>query len=123
MRSPESISHLFCFLATPFRDVLRGREPVGRAQACVNAGAVQVGADVTKVVPASAEKASAVVAEPPKAEAAPAVGPQPEEPAVAAESQQGSAAKPRKRCRPKKAEGEGKAEAKPGKRQKSLFDF
>ena len=46
---------------------------------------------------------------------------------MAAESQPGSAAKPegRKRGRPKKVEGEGKSEAKPGagKRQKSLFDF
>jgi hypothetical protein len=83
-----------------------------------------VGADVTKVVPASAEKASDVEAEPPRAEpVAPAVGPQPEEAAVAAERPEGSAAKPRKRGRPKKAESEGKAEAKPGKRQKSLFDF
>jgi hypothetical protein len=66
---------------------------------------VLVGADVTKVVQVSAENASAVEAAPPKVEAAvPAVGPQPEEPAAAAESQQGSAAKP-------------------GKRQKSLFDF
>jgi len=78
-------------------------------QARVDADAVQVGADVTKVVPASAEKASDVETEPPRA--------------VAAESQPGSAAKPRKRGRPKKAESEGKGEAKPGKRQKSLFDF
>jgi hypothetical protein len=101
-----------------------GGTPLTRApQARADAGAVQVGAGVTEAVPASAEEVSAVVAEPPKMEAAPAVGLQPEEPAVAAESQQGSAAKPRKRGRPKKAEGEGKAEAKPGKRQKSLFDF
>jgi len=48
------------------------------------------------------------------------------EPATVPEGQKGSAAKPedRKRGRPKKAENEGKAEAKPaGKRQKSLFDF
>jgi replication factor C large subunit len=102
-----------------------GGTPLERApQAQADAGAVLVGADVTKVVPVSAEKASVVEAEPPKAEpVAPAVGPQPEEPAVAAESQPGSEAKPRKRGRPKKAESEGKAEAKPGKRQKSLFDF
>ena len=108
-------------LATPFRNVLRGRAPVGRAQA--DAGAVQVGADVTMAVQASAEKASAVGAEP----VAPAVGPQPEEPAAAAGGQEATAAKTegRKRGRPKKAESEGKAEAKPGagKRQKSLFDF
>jgi hypothetical protein len=77
--------------------VLRGREPVGRAQAQADAGAVQVDADVTNAVQVSAEKASDV-------EAAPAVGPQPEEPAVAAERPEGSASKP-------------------GKRQKSLFDF
>jgi hypothetical protein len=115
VRSPESISHLFCFLATPFRDVLRGREPVGRAQACVDAGAVQVGADVTKVVPASAENASDV-------EATPAVGPLPEEPAAAAGGPEGNTAKLEgcKRGRQKKAESDGKMEAKPrvGKRQK-----
>jgi replication factor C large subunit len=87
----------------------------------VDAGAVQVGAGVTEAVPASAEKASAVEEEPLKVEAVPPVGPQPE--TTAAENQPGSAAKPRKRGRPKKAESEGKAEAKPGKRQKSLFDF
>jgi replication factor C large subunit len=90
------------------------------------AGAVQVGAGVTEVVQASAEKASAVRAELPRSEAAPAVGPMPEETAAAPESQPGSATKPegRKRGRPKKAESEGKAEAKPtAKRQKSLFDF
>jgi len=83
---------------------------------------VQVGTGVTKVVPASAENASAVEAEPPRAEAAPPVQ---EGPAVAAESQLGSAARPegRKSDRSKKAKSEGKAEAKPGKRQKSLFDF
>ncbi len=83
-----------------------------------------VGAEVTEAVQASAEKSSET--EPLKVEAAPAVGPQPEEPAAAAESQQGSVAKPEgcKRGRPKKAESEGKAEAKPAaKRQKSLFDF
>jgi len=55
-------------------------------------------------VQVSAGKASYVEAEPPKMEAAPAVGPQPEEPAVAAERPERSATKP-------------------GKRQKSLFDF
>jgi|GEM_PF-3492082 len=119
---PRSSDERRTILATPFRDVLRGRAPVGRAQAQADASVVQVGADVTKVVPASAEKAIAVVAEPPKVEpVAPAVGPLPE--ATAAESQPGSATKPRKRGRPKKVESEGKAEAKPGKRQKSLFDF
>jgi replication factor C large subunit len=88
-----------------------------------DAGAVQVGAGVTEAVQASAEKA---VVEPPRTEASPAGGPQPEEPVAAPESQPGSAAKPegRKRGRPKKAESEGKAEAKStAKRQKSLFDF
>jgi len=78
---------------------------------------------VTEAVQASAENASAVVAEPLMVEAAPPVQ---EEPVVAAESQPGSGAKPegRKRGRPKKAESEGKAEARPtAKRQKSLFDF
>ena len=56
--------------------------------------AVLVGAGVTGAVPTMAEKASAVEAVPPVQE----------EPGVAAESQLGSAAKP-------------------GKRQKSLFDF
>jgi len=101
-----------------------GGTPLERApQARADAGAVQVGADVTGVVPASAEKASAVETEPHKAEAA--APPVQEEPAVAAESQPGSVARPegRKRGRPKKAVSEGKAEAKPGKRQKSLFDF
>jgi hypothetical protein len=82
----------------------------------VDASVVQVGVDVTMTVQASDEKANAV-------EAAPAVGPKPE--TTAAESQQGSAAKPegRKRWRSKKAESEGKAEAKPtAKRQKSRFD-
>jgi hypothetical protein len=85
-----------------------------------------VGAGVAEAVKVKADEASAVVAEPKRAEAVPVVGPQPEEPAKAAESRQGSAAKPegRKRSRPKKAESEGKAEAKAtGKRQKSLFDF
>jgi hypothetical protein len=75
-----------------------------------------LGADMTKVVPASAENASAVEAAPPRAKAdAPPV---PEEPATTADGQQGIAARPeaRKRGRSKKAE------AKPGKRQKSLFD-
>jgi hypothetical protein len=63
------------------------------------------------------------VADLPKAEAASAVGPLPVEPVAAPESQPGSATKSPKRGRPKKAESEGKAEAKPGKRQKSLFDF
>ncbi|MDD2835147.1 MAG: hypothetical protein PHY05_03265 [Methanothrix sp.] len=82
---------------------------------------------MTEAVQASAEKSSET--EPLKVEAAPAVGPQPEEPAVVAESQSGSAAKPegRKRGRPKKTESEGKTEKKTpvatGKRQKSLFDF
>jgi hypothetical protein len=82
---------------------------------------VLVGAQVTEAVQTSAEKASTMEAE----LVAPAVVPKPEEPAVAAESQPGSAAKPPKRGRPKKAESEGKGEAKPGagKRQKSLFDF
>ena len=69
---------------------------------------------------ASAEKASVVEAEPPKAEpVAPAVGPKPEEPAAAAGGPEGSAAKPegRKRGRPKKAESEGKAEKKTESRQ------
>jgi len=121
---PRSSGERRTILATPFRDVLRWRAPVGRAQA--DAGAVQVGADVTKAVQASAEKASDVEAEPLKVEAvASAIGPQPEEPGAAAESQPGSAAKleGRKRGRPKKAESEGKAEAKPGKRQKTQFDF
>jgi hypothetical protein len=78
-----------------------------------------VGADVTGVVPASAEKV--VETEPARAKAVPPVGHQPE--TTTDESQPGSAAKPRKRGRPKKAESEGKAEAKPEKRQKSLFDF
>jgi replication factor C large subunit len=90
------------------------------------AGGGQVGAGVAEAVKVKADEASAVGTEPKRADAAPAVGPQPEEPAKAAESQPGSAAKPegRKRGRPKKAESEGKAEAKPtAKRQKSLFDF
>jgi replication factor C large subunit len=89
-----------------------------------DAGAVQVGAGVAEGAKVKAEKASAVVVEPKRAEAAPPVQ---EEPAIVAETQPGSAAKPegRKRGRPKKAESEGKAEAKQatGKRQKSLFDF
>jgi replication factor C large subunit len=102
-----------------------GGTPLTRATQA-DADAVLVGAGVTEAVQDSAEKASAVVAEPPKVEAAPPVGPQPMEPVVTAESQLGSAAKPegRKRGRPKKAESEGKVEAKPtAKRQKSLFDF
>ena len=99
------------------------RSASSQTQARADAGVVLVGAGVTEAVQAMAEKASVVVAEP----VAPAVGPQPEEPVVAAESQPGNVAKPegRKRGRPKKAESEGKAEAKQGagKRQKSLFDF
>jgi len=99
-----------------------GGTPLTRAAqaeaGAVKVDAVLVGAEVTEAVQASAKKA--VEAEPPKVEAAPPV---PEEPAAAAESQPGSALQPRKRGRPKKAESEGKAEAKPGKRQKSLFDF
>jgi hypothetical protein len=55
-----------------------------------------------------------------------AAGPKPEDaPAAGAEV---AAVLPKKRGRPKKAEGEGKAEKKTetkamGKRQKSLFDF
>jgi replication factor C large subunit len=105
-----------------------GGTPLTRAvSAQADASAVQVGAGVTGAVIVKAEKASAVEAEPPMAKAAPAVGPQPEEPAAAAESQPGSALQPRKRGRPKKVESEGKAEKKTpqatGKRQKSLFDF
>jgi len=104
-----------------------GSTPLARATK-VDAGAVQVGADVTGPVQANADMASAVVAVQPQTETAePAVGPQPEEPVAAAEGLEGSAAKPegRKRGRPKKAESEGKAEKKmdAGKRQKSLFDF
>jgi len=104
-----------------------GGTPLTRAVQ-VDAGAVHVSAGVTGVEKASAEKASVVKAEPLKVEhVAPAVGPKLEEPTTVAERQEGSAAKPRKRGRPKKAESEGKAEkkteAKPGKRQKSLFDF
>jgi hypothetical protein len=51
-------------------------------------------------------KASAVEAEPVRAETAPAVGLKPEEPATTAEA---SAARPSKRGRPKKAESEGNA--------------
>jgi replication factor C large subunit len=98
-----------------------GRAPVGRAQA---------EGPLTKILQASEKPASVVSAavEPLKVEpAAPAVGPKPEEPAAAAEGQDGISVKTegRKRGRPKKAESEGKAEAKPGagKKQKSLFDF
>jgi hypothetical protein len=77
---------------------------------------VQVGAGLT--TEASAKEASVVEVEPPKAEAAPAFGPEAE--AATAEV---STVQPRKRGRPKKADGEEKTEAKPGKRQKSLFDF
>ncbi len=90
------------------------------------ADAVQVGAGVAGAVQASAENVSAVQAESIREEAAPPVGPQPEETMEAADRQLGSAAKPegRKRGRPKKVESEGKAEAKPAARkQKSLFDF
>jgi len=60
---------------------------------------------VTKVVPASAEKASDV-------EAAPAIGPQPEEPAATADGQQGSVARREgsKRGRPKTGEERGESE-------------
>jgi replication factor C large subunit len=88
-----------------------------------DASVVQVGAGVAGAVKVKADEASAVVSEPPKEEA---VRPVQEEPAAAPESQPGSATKPegRKRGRPKKAENEGKTEAKPAaKRQKSLFDF
>jgi replication factor C large subunit len=90
-------------------------------QARADAGAVQVGVGLTGAVPDRAEESSVVEVEPPKAEAAPAVGPE----AEATVGEQETAAKPegRKRGRPKKAESEGEAEAKPGKRQKSLFDF
>jgi hypothetical protein len=84
--------------------------------------AVQVGTGVTEAVPDSAENASAVE-EPPRAEVnAPAIGPQPE--ATAAESQPGSAARPegRKRGDRRRQRARGKMEAKPGNRQKSLFD-
>jgi hypothetical protein len=77
--------------------------------------AVLVGAGVTKVVPDSAENASYVETEPPRAEAA--APPMQEEPAVAVGRQEGSVARRegRKSGRPKKEENEGKAEAKPGK--------
>ncbi|MCX6672675.1 MAG: hypothetical protein NTY37_02730 [Methanothrix sp.] len=68
LRSPDERRTI---LATPFRDVLRGRAPVGRAQARADAGAAPMGADVARNVQDSAENASAVEAEPPKAEAAP----------------------------------------------------
>ena len=108
----------------------RAQQPLALArapQARADEGAVLMGAGVTEAVQVSAEETNAVVAEPPRAEpVAPAVGPKPEVPEMTAESQPGSLAKPegRKRGRPKKAESEGKAEAKPTtKRQKSLFDF
>ena len=125
---PRSSDERRTILATPFRDVLRGRALVGRAQAQACAGAAPMGANVAMAVTDSVENASVVVAEPPRVEpVAPAVGRQPGEPVAAAESQPGSAAKPRKRGRPKKVESEGKAEkkteAKPtAKRQKSRFD-
>ncbi len=74
----------------------------------------QVGTDVTEAVLASAENASAVETEPARAEAA-----------ATADGQQGSAARPegRKRGRyRRRRRARGKMEAKPGKRQKSLFD-
>ncbi|MDD2837162.1 MAG: replication factor C large subunit, partial [Methanothrix sp.] len=108
---------------TPLTRAVSGQTQTAQA----DASAVSVG--VAEAVIVKAEEASDVKAEPLRVEAAPAVGPQPEEPTTAAESQPGSAAKPegRKRGRPKKAESEGKAEKKSpaaaGKRQKSLFDF
>jgi replication factor C large subunit len=97
------------------------QQPLGRAPL---ARSPQVSAD-EGAVQANAEKASIVEVEPKQVEAAvPSVL---DEPAVAAKSQPGSAAKPegRKRGRPRKADSEGKAEKKTetGKRQKSLFDF
>ncbi|MGB5101443.1 MAG: replication factor C large subunit [Methanothrix sp.] len=96
-----------------------GGRPLERApQARADAGA-----DVPVVVPTSAEKV--VETEPPKVVVAPTIEPKQEEPAIAAGDLKGSAAKHegRKMGRPKKTESEGKGEAKPGKRQKSLFDF
>jgi hypothetical protein len=84
--------------------------------------AVLVGADVTEAMPASAENASDVETESPRAEAAQPVGPLPEEPAAAAGGPEGNTAKLEgcKRGRQKKAESDGKMEAMPrvGKRQK-----
>lgn len=94
-----------------------------------DAGAVQVGAGVTGSVQASAEKAAET--EPPRVEVAateaPEVVPQPMEATAAGGAEASAPAQPRKRGRPKKAEGESKAERKAPaageKKQKSLFDF
>ncbi|OPY54157.1 MAG: Replication factor C large subunit [Methanosaeta sp. PtaU1.Bin112] len=101
------------------------REEGGAGRA--DAGQAQAGA--TEAVQASAEKAGKT--EPPRvgapATAAPVVVPQQEEAPAAGGTEGGGPAQPRKRGRPKKAEGEGRAERKAPaageKKQKSLFDF
>jgi replication factor C large subunit len=117
----------------------RAQQPLGTAPARperteggfgrTDAGQAQVG--VTEAVQAGAVKASALRAEPPKAQEAataePEVKPQQEEAAAAGGAEVSATAQPRKRGRPKKAEGESRAERKASaageKRQKSLFDF
>jgi hypothetical protein len=97
--------------------------------ALANAGAVQVGAGVTEAMHPSAEKAAET--EPPRVEAsataAPTVVPQQEEAAASGGAEASAPSQPRKRGRPKKAEGESRAERKAPaageKKQKSLFDF
>ena len=106
-----------------------GGTPLARAaSAQADAGAVQVGAEVTEAVQASAEK-KRVEAEPPKAEpVAPAVGPKPEEPAATARKARGERCQARGPQEGQAEEGgergEGGEESRSrGKRQKSLFDF
>jgi|WetSurMetagenome_2_1015567.scaffolds.fasta_scaffold16087_4 replication factor C large subunit len=94
-----------------------------------DAGPAQVG--VAEAVQAIADIASPLQVEPPIVEAAatasPAVVPRQEEAPADGGTEASAPAQPRKRGRPKKAEGESRAERKAPaageKKQKSLFDF
>jgi replication factor C large subunit len=115
----------------PLAPALTGVASAQTQAARASANAVRMGAGVTGAVQASAEKTSALRVELPKedaaAMAAPESKPRQEEAAAPEGTKASEPAQPRKRGRPKKAEGEGKAERKAPaageKKQKSLFDF
>lgn len=115
----------------PLAPALTDAAPAQTQAVQAEASAVQVGAGVTEAVQTSDDRASVLRAEPANAEAAatapPEVKPKQEEAATAGGTEASTTAQPRKRGRPKKAEGqsraEGKAPAAGEKKQKSLFDF
>ena len=81
---PRSSDERRTILATPFRNVLRGRAPVGRAQAQADACGGAGGHERDEGCASHGRKGKRLAAEPPRAKAA--AQPVPEEPVVAAES-------------------------------------